>query len=491
MRQGHRKLRGVAVYRHFVLGGALVFLIGCVGCAVQPAGSGGHRVSIVGATALADTVMPYVYTLIAHDRHGEPVGQGSAFLWERGYLVTNAHLVAGAAWVEVLTERGETRGTIPYALHLDVDKDLAILPWLGQSADGLPLASQRSARGDTVFAFGAPMGLEGSLSSGLISAHRRLDGIDYLQTTAPISRGSSGGPLVDEQGRVVGIITAFFQEGQNLNLAVPADVLSSLDINRAVRLPFPPGMSGSSTTAAQPGGENDDIEEAFEMLLRFAVAETLQPSVLLRGQMDDPGLEIFKFEGRQGEYVTLEARSRDFDPVLIVIEGASLSMEVPWELTDDDGGRGTDSRIDFKVPRSGTYYVLLSAIDGRAGEYQIGYLSRALPLDARWHWIASSEGEEFYFLDLRSILGAEFARRAWVLMEYSEPRYTAQGNQRYSSARALWAVRCDTRHISLSEITMLERGRVVRNDTVPDWRADWLNVGPGTIGESILKAICR
>lgn len=425
---------------------ACAWLAACTASAPVERGSSEPSPDLAGARGsvalpLADAVMPHVFTLIAHDRSGDPVGQGSAFLWDQGYLVTNAHVIAGAAWVEVFTETGEARGSVPYALYVDVEQDLAVLPWLGQAAEGLPLASGRGNRGDTVFAFGAPMGLEGSMSNGIISAHRRLDDVDYLQTTAPISQGSSGGPLVNEAGQVVGVITAFFHGGQNLNLAVPASVLAAIDIDQTARQPFPADMPHSSSAATRPGDHDEEVDESLLMMLRFAFAETLRPYLLMNGELDDEALEVFRLDLRQGEYITLEARSRHIDMALMIVEGASLGTDTQWERLDDDSGRGTDARIDFRVPRDGAYYVMVTTYDGQPGAFQIGYLSRTTPLDSRWHWVTSGDDETLYFLDLRSIQGPASARRAWLLAEYPDPRYTTQGNLRYSSERMLSTVR--------------------------------------------------
>ena len=77
--------------------------------------------------------------------------------------------------------------------------------------------------GQKVYAIGSPKGLEASLSDGIISGRREItEGISWLQTTTPISPGSSGGPLLDATGQVVGVVIAHRREGQNLNFAVPA-----------------------------------------------------------------------------------------------------------------------------------------------------------------------------------------------------------------------------------------------------------------------------
>ena len=81
---------------------ACAWLAACTASAPVERGSAEPSPDLAGARGsvalpLADAVMPHVFTLIAHDRSGDPVGQGSAFLWDQGYLVTNAHVIAGAA----------------------------------------------------------------------------------------------------------------------------------------------------------------------------------------------------------------------------------------------------------------------------------------------------------------------------------------------------------------------------------------------------------
>ena len=81
-------------------------------------------------------------------------------------------------------------------------------------------------RGQQIVAIGSPLGLFNTISDGIVSGFRRIDQVSMIQFTAPISRGSSGGALLDLYGRLVGIITAGFDDGQNLNLAVDRDTIA-------------------------------------------------------------------------------------------------------------------------------------------------------------------------------------------------------------------------------------------------------------------------
>lgn len=117
------------------------------------------------------------------------------------------------------------RGTI----GVDPIHDLAILSIRDLSAPGLALYTDSvPVVGSRVYAVGNPKGLEGTFSDGIVSGIRALRGDTLLQITAPISPGSSGGPVLDGSGRVVGVAVATLQDGQNLNFAVPVRYVSAL-----------------------------------------------------------------------------------------------------------------------------------------------------------------------------------------------------------------------------------------------------------------------
>ena len=113
-------------------------------------------------------------------------------------------------------------------LRLDEAHDLAVLDIGGSGHDYLRLSTGKPAVGTRVYAIGNPLGLDGTLSDGVVSGWPELDGILYIQTTAAISPGSSGGPLLSADGTVIGITAASLRGGQNLNLAVPASAIGSL-----------------------------------------------------------------------------------------------------------------------------------------------------------------------------------------------------------------------------------------------------------------------
>jgi hypothetical protein len=115
-------------------------------------------------------------------------------------------------------------------LAADVDGDLVLLKVQGKGLPFLTLTASAGVKvGDHVVAIGSPLGLEGTVSDGIVSAIRsETPAKNWIQTTAPVSHGNSGGPLLDMHGDVVGVITLGVNQGQNLNFAIPSDKVQSL-----------------------------------------------------------------------------------------------------------------------------------------------------------------------------------------------------------------------------------------------------------------------
>jgi serine protease Do len=168
---------------------------------------------------------------------------GSGFVVDGdGYILTNAHVVSGAQRVQVVLPADTADGTLATALSgrsytvaarivgVASELDLALLKIDGMKLPPLPFATYSQVRqGETVFAFGSPIGLRNSLTHGLVSAVARQVDPDspliYVQTDAPINPGNSGGPLVNIRGEVVGVNTFIMsQSGGNegLGFAIPS-----------------------------------------------------------------------------------------------------------------------------------------------------------------------------------------------------------------------------------------------------------------------------
>jgi S1-C subfamily serine protease len=180
---------------------------------------------------LAATTRPAVALVTVLDKSGKPLKLGTGFfISPDGKLVTNAHVIEGADTATAKLENGATysiRGVLKAAL----DKDLVLLQADAKDVPSLTISRETSlpAVGSRVAVIGSPLGLEGTVSEGIISGHRNAKKDDQLlQITAAVSPGSSGSPVIDENGQVVGIATFLINNAQALNFARPVAYVSEL-----------------------------------------------------------------------------------------------------------------------------------------------------------------------------------------------------------------------------------------------------------------------
>ncbi|RKY26624.1 MAG: hypothetical protein DRP83_03880, partial [Planctomycetota bacterium] len=178
---------------------------------------------------IAKRVSPSVVLLVMEDASGQLIATASGFVVRKGIVATNMHAIQGASRAHAKLSNKETKHDIRGVVAFDPDHDLVLLAIDSVKAAPLPIGdSNKVAVGDTVYAVGNPHGLVGTFSSGMVSAVRKIDEDLLFQITAPISYGSSGGPVVDSKGEVVGIVVSTVEGGQNLNFVIPASYLISL-----------------------------------------------------------------------------------------------------------------------------------------------------------------------------------------------------------------------------------------------------------------------
>ena len=170
-----------------------------------------------------------VVMIATFDRSGEALGIGSGFILRPdGVIVTNHHVIDGAFSASVKASNGDIFDAVTL-LESDKRRDLAVLKVKALKLPTCPLGDSDAAQvGQHVIAIGNPMGLSQTVSDGIISAVRQMQGYRVIQLTAPISEGSSGGPLLNDLGEVVGVTTAGYDEGQNLNIAIPINYIKPL-----------------------------------------------------------------------------------------------------------------------------------------------------------------------------------------------------------------------------------------------------------------------
>jgi hypothetical protein len=156
-----------------------------------------------------------------------------------GWIATNLHVLVGGGARVVVALRDGRELPIVELLAASPEHDLALVRIEARGLPSLALGNSDAMRpGDPVVAIGNPMGLEATVSNGLVSARRKVEGgLEVLQVSAPIAPGSSGGPLFNERGEVIGVATAVLTGGQNLAFGVPVSYLAPM-IEQPAPMPF-------------------------------------------------------------------------------------------------------------------------------------------------------------------------------------------------------------------------------------------------------------
>ncbi|MBQ9968398.1 MAG: trypsin-like peptidase domain-containing protein [Oscillospiraceae bacterium] len=182
------------------------------------------------ALSPADAAKSVLY-LEQYDSTGDMIGSGSGFLVGDGKtVVTNFHVIEDVYAISAFDAQGDYAADVLQVLHANERMDLAVLELDRDTGlSPLPLGdSDPLIQGDSIYAIGYPLGMNNTVSDGIISAMYTEDNIEILQITAPVSPGSSGGALLDPSGTVIGIVFAGYEDGQNMNLAIAVKELKTL-----------------------------------------------------------------------------------------------------------------------------------------------------------------------------------------------------------------------------------------------------------------------
>ncbi len=182
-----------------------------------------------------------------------PIAQGTGFLVSAdGVIVTNYHVIETGN-VAIVKFPDGTAFPVDGVLAGDKVRDLAIIKIHGKNFRTLTLGNSDQVQvGEEVVAIGNPLGLELTVSNGIVSGLRTGESGKFLQTTAPISPGSSGGPLFNMRGEVVGINTLYLEGGENLNFAIPVNDAKLLLSHQSAKLQKLPNQHESAPTVAPP-----------------------------------------------------------------------------------------------------------------------------------------------------------------------------------------------------------------------------------------------
>lgn len=160
---------------------------------------------------------------------------GSGFFIDEGTVITNYHVVSGASNIKI-TDSEKKSYHVEQVLGYNDEIDLVILKVNSQN-EYLEKNEEAIKPGETVYTLGSPLGLTGSFADGMVSSPaRKIESVDYIQVTAPMSPGNSGGPLINKYGEVIGINTWQYTEGQNLNFSININEIQNIKTDKPLSM---------------------------------------------------------------------------------------------------------------------------------------------------------------------------------------------------------------------------------------------------------------
>ena len=233
--------------------------------------------------ALASTML-----LVMEDVNGQPLSLGSGFFIRSGQVATNLHVVKGASRGYAKLIGQKTKYNIEGITAVDAKRDLVILKISVLGAQVIPFGDSGTVQvGAPIYAVGNPRGLEGTFSQGIISSIRKVGTDKILQLTAPISPGSSGGPVLNDKGQVIGVSVATFSGGQNLNFAIPSNYLQNLmsQIGPAISLSKAKPVISKRSILDEFGGKSAEGVIGGKLVWEFASSQSGYYSFSLQNQL--------------------------------------------------------------------------------------------------------------------------------------------------------------------------------------------------------------
>lgn len=212
---------------------------------------------------LVRRIKPSAVAIETYDVRGEKLSRGSGFFVDIDRVVTNRHVIDNAYRAEVHSSNGNIY-PVKGVVAIDAEGDIALLKVEAPPGQVRPLLLDKTSpqEGESVVVIGNPFGLEGSVTNGIVSAVRDIPTFGrIIQITAPISPGSSGSPVVNMQGQVIGVATLQITGGQSINFAIPSERISQLQSG--------PLLSLSDLVAASGRNKRAKAVQAFRDGLSF------------------------------------------------------------------------------------------------------------------------------------------------------------------------------------------------------------------------------
>ena len=317
------------------------------------------------SSEIYDIASSCVGEITVKDKNGTAYGTGTGFfIDDAGTMITNFHVMKGA-YSATVTGADDHMYNVDYVIDYSEEYDIAMIKVNTSGNNYLKRYEIPISTGDKVFTIGSSLGLSGTLSDGIVSSEKRtVDGKTYIQITAPISHGNSGGPLLDENARVIGINTGSLTDGQNLNFAIPIDQIDILNkYNRTPMEEFGEKTKEQDGLLSGDGFFDTADRTEVEPNNRIIVADPMDFDESYAGSVEGEDLDFYSFTVDEPCSILFmlgldDEGFSDYITAGVVGEKADGSLEALTVFAHLPDTVIEAAEYEFTEP--GTYYILLA-----------------------------------------------------------------------------------------------------------------------------------
>jgi len=342
-------------------------------------------------------------------------GLGSGFFVAPNIIATNYHVIEGATEASCYVNNSNTKYKIEGYVAADQNVDLILLkvPSLNKSA--LVMATESVSPGQQVYVIGSPKGLPATISDGIVSGMRDFDGYKLIQMTAPISPGSSGGPVMNSKGQLIGISVMQLTEGQNINFAIPK---SYLELLMQFKKDEPMSISSLYSTNSYNSGNNSTNSnvEIYEKDKTYdiGVYMTDKPELTLDylAHFSNNSCFYFTYDMSDANMKNQTIYMEDYR--LVDLETGEIYYGKATDLSSKENSRiiykGTESRFTVCFDRLPARVRKFSLMEGECSPssfcfYNINLNNYSTTNDVNWRLYQNNENEGTFSIYTKQSIG--------------------------------------------------------------------------------------
>jgi hypothetical protein len=326
-------------------------------------------------------------------------GLGSGFFVAPNIIATNYHVMEGATNANCYLNNSDTKYKIDGYIGADKSVDLILLKVSTLNKPIIKFASTEVSIGQAIYVIGSPKGFPATISDGIISGKRDFEGYKLLQMTAPISPGSSGGPVLNSNGELIGISVSQLKEGQNINFAIPKSYLEIL-LNFKKETPMALSTLYNSTESKKNDSESNFYEKDKTYDIGVFKKGTPELSLDYMANFGESTCFYFTYDMTNSALKNQTIYMEDYR--LVDLETGEIYYAKATDLSSKENSRviykGTKSRFLVCFDRLPANVKYFSLMEGECSESSFCFLNinlnnYYLKTDVNWKLYRGNENE--------------------------------------------------------------------------------------------------